>query len=105
MRLENVGYGFLTMNEAARTASLAHQGNGVDLGGIGKGAACDAAVEVYRASDVDAAIVAVGAASGFTGASRTIRTGWLRCVIPMENKTIRWAYWRCRMGLFHLRQL
>ena len=77
--LNDVGYGFLTMNEAAQTASLAHQGNGVDLGGIGKGAACDAAVEVYRASDVDAAIVAVGGSIGLYG-SKPDDSDWLVAV-------------------------
>lgn len=39
----------------------------LDLGAIGKGAACDAALECYRQSDVKAAVVAVGGSVGLYG--------------------------------------
>lgn len=46
---------------------LAEQGMAIDLGAIGKGAACDAALECYRQSDVKAAVIAVGGSVGLYG--------------------------------------
>ncbi len=48
-------------------ARLARPGMAVDLGGIGKGAACDAAVESYQTSGVKRAVAAVGGSIGLYG--------------------------------------
>ncbi len=42
------------------TAFLEQSGQGVDLGGIAKGAACDAVREVYRRQEVQAALLDIG---------------------------------------------
>lgn len=42
-------------------------GAGIDLGSLGKGAACDAAVELYREMDCTAAVVSVGGSIGLHG--------------------------------------
>ncbi len=48
-------------------ARLARPGMAIDLGAIGKGAACDRAVDVYRQNDVTGAVVAVGGSIGLYG--------------------------------------
>lgn len=48
-------------------ASLAVPGMAVDLGAMGKGAACGAAVEEYRQAGVKAAVVTVGGSVGLFG--------------------------------------
>lgn len=48
-------------------ASLAEPGMTLDLGAIGKGAACDAAIEVYRQEGASAAVIAVGGSVGLYG--------------------------------------
>lgn len=65
--LENVGYENLRLDETDCSASLKYFGTAVDLGAVGKGAACDAAIEVYAESDVTAAVVAVGGSIGVYG--------------------------------------
>ena len=62
-----VGYEFLRINTEDNTASLRNHGNGVDLGGIGKGAACDAALKVYKESGISGGIIAVGGSVGVYG--------------------------------------
>lgn len=47
--------------------SLELSGAGLDLGGIGKGAACNEALRVYAESGVSAAVVAVGGSVGVFG--------------------------------------
>ena len=47
--------------------TLTPSGGGIDLGSVGKGAACDAAVAVYAARNCSAAIVAVGGSIGLYG--------------------------------------
>ena len=49
------------------TAALRQYDTALDLGAVGKGAACDAAVEVYRDTRVTRAIVAVGGSIGLYG--------------------------------------
>lgn len=49
------------------TAALRLHDTALDLGAVGKGAACDAAVEAYAESGVDRAIVAVGGSVGVYG--------------------------------------
>ena len=49
------------------TAALKTSSTALDLGAVGKGAACDAAVAVYQESGVDRAVVAVGGSIGLWG--------------------------------------
>lgn len=49
------------------TVALQKKGMGLDLGGLGKGAACDAAVASYRESGVHRGVVAVGGSVGVYG--------------------------------------
>ena len=65
--LPYVGYENLRLNEAEQTASLKYHLNALDLGGAGKGAACDAAVRAYEESGAAAAVVAVGGSIGLYG--------------------------------------
>jgi len=52
---------------ADSAASLSKAGAGLDLGGIGKGAACDEALRVYEKSGVSGAVIAVGGSVGVFG--------------------------------------
>ena len=65
--LPNVGYEFLRLDTEENTASLKNLDNAVDLGGVGKGAACDAAIEAYAETGAEAAIVSVGGSVGVWG--------------------------------------
>lgn len=49
------------------TAALRKSGYALDLGAVGKGAACDAAREAYAAAGVERAVVAVGGSVGVYG--------------------------------------
>lgn len=49
-------------------ASLKSSGAGLDLGGVGKGAACDEALRVYGESGISGAVIAVGGSIGVFGA-------------------------------------
>lgn len=80
-----VGYEFLRINTEDNTASLRNHGNGVDLGGIGKGAACDAALEVYRNSNISGGIIAVGGSVGIYG-NKPDGTDWRVSVRDPEGK-------------------
>ena len=64
--LPNVNYGFLSLLENG-TAALQKKGTALDLGAIGKGAACDVAYETYKNSDISRAIIAVGGSVGVYG--------------------------------------
>ena len=48
-------------------AALADGGMALDLGAVGKGAACDAAVREYQEAGADAAVIAVGGSVGLYG--------------------------------------
>ena len=49
------------------TAALQSHSAALDLGSVGKGAACDAAVAAYKEAGVDRAVVAVGGSVGVWG--------------------------------------
>lgn len=49
------------------TARLAEEGMSIDLGAVGKGAACDTALSCYREAGAAAAVVAVGGSVGLYG--------------------------------------
>lgn len=57
-----------TLSLSGDAASLSLPGSGLDLGGIGKGAACDQALGVYRSRGVPGAVIAVGGSVGVWGA-------------------------------------
>lgn len=65
--LQYVGYSALQVDSKGNTAFLSEKNSAVDLGAIGKGAACDAAVSVYRQSNLTGGIVAVGGSVGVYG--------------------------------------
>lgn len=62
-----VDYHSLSVNSAAGTAFLEQESAAVDLGGIGKGAACDVALQIYQEKGVQGAVVAVGGSVGVYG--------------------------------------
>ncbi len=64
--LPQVDYSTLSLF-GGRHGGAAEQRTAVDLGAVGKGAACDAAVEIYRQNGVDRAIIAVGGSVGLFG--------------------------------------
>ena len=57
------------------TAALNSAVNAVELGAVGKGAACDTAAAVYKNSDVSAAIISVGGSVGLYG-SKLFGSPW-----------------------------
>lgn len=61
-----VDYRALALTEAGE-ASLSRPGMQVDLGAVGKGAACDKALACYQRDGVRAAVVAVGGSVGLWG--------------------------------------
>ena len=65
--LPYVDYTGLRLNVNERSASLKNLNTAVDLGAVGKGAACDAAVKAYEEAGVQAAIVSVGGSVGTYG--------------------------------------
>lgn len=65
--LKLVNYGKLNVDASAKSAGLAISGMGIDLGGIGKGAACDVAVKAYKSAGADCGIVAAGGSIGTYG--------------------------------------
>lgn len=83
--LPYVGYKFLRINTEENTASLRNHGNGVDLGGIGKGAACDTALKIYQESGIDGGIIAVGGSVAVYG-SKPDGTAWRISVRDPEGK-------------------
>ena len=69
-----VGYQNLRVDEQASEASLKIHGAAIDLGGIGKGAACDAAVQMYQERQVSLAnkrVSIVGKDLSIDGAGNT----------------------------------
>ena len=67
--LPYVNSSLLRIDETEQTASLKNLGMAVDLGSVGKGAACDAAVRAYEEAGAKAAIIAVGGSSKGLGAA------------------------------------
>lgn len=65
--LPYVNYSLLRIDETEQAASLKNLGMAVDLGSVGKGAACDAAVRAYEEAGAKAAIIAVGGSVGVYG--------------------------------------
>lgn len=63
---EKVDYTKFTLKEDG-TAALRYSGTALELGAVGKGAACDAAVQCYAEAGVKRAVVAVGGSIGVYG--------------------------------------
>lgn len=64
--LPSVNYENVSLLEDG-TAALQTHGTAIDLGSVGKGAACDTAVNAYKEAGVDRAVVAVGGSVGVWG--------------------------------------
>ena len=62
-----VGYENVSISQGGRRAHLDLEECAVDLGAAGKGAACDAAIEAYKAYSVTHAVIAVGGSVGLYG--------------------------------------
>nr|WP_319487824.1 FAD:protein FMN transferase [uncultured Caproiciproducens sp.] len=73
--LKYVNYNDLRVNTKDSTASLKQHYMAVDLGAIGKGAACDEAVASYRQSGADCGIVSVGGSVGVFG-TKSDKSAW-----------------------------
>ncbi len=65
--LQYVGYTNLRADPETGKAYLAKEHAAVDLGAIGKGAACDAAINAYKESEITHGIIAVGGSVGIYG--------------------------------------
>jgi len=81
---ELVGYKMLTLDAKARTVSLAKAGMRLDLGGIGKGYAADAALKVLKSQGIASALVA---ASGDITVSEAPpdKSGWIVDIAPLQK--------------------
>ncbi|MCI9274300.1 MAG: FAD:protein FMN transferase [Clostridiales bacterium] len=80
-----VDYQILRIDMEQKEASLKNSLYALDLGGAGKGAACDAAVQSYGQSGVSCAIVAVGGSVGVYG-QKPDRTDWRVAIRnPFQN--------------------
>jgi len=73
--LKYVNFNDLRVNTEDSTASLKLHYMAVDLGAIGKGAACDEAVAAYRQAGADCGVVAVGGSVGVFGA-KADKSAW-----------------------------
>ncbi|MDD5953281.1 MAG: FAD:protein FMN transferase [Oscillospiraceae bacterium] len=65
--LQYVDYTQLQLDKQNASAFLKKKHFAVDLGAIGKGAACDAAIDAYRKTDISCGIVASGGSVGVYG--------------------------------------
>ena len=63
----NIDYNNLTVDEEGKTAYLKNQLCALDLGGVGKGLACERAIKAYESNNVDSAIISVGGSIGVMG--------------------------------------
>ena len=75
---------FLTLDPAAKTVTLAKAGMKLDLGGIAKGYASEAAVRVLKAEGVARALVA-GAGDVVAGDPPPGREGWTVGIAPLDD--------------------
>lgn len=65
--LASIDSGKLVLDEEKQTAVMTLEGGAIDLGGIGKGAACDEALKIYQEKNIPGAIIAVGGSVGVHG--------------------------------------
>lgn len=73
--IKYVDYRNLRVDTAESSASLKYHYMAVDLGAVGKGAACDEAIAAYKAAGADAAIIAVGGSVGVYG-TKPDKSAW-----------------------------
>lgn len=78
-----VGYQAVELNEADQTVLLTKPNMWIDLGGIAKGYAIDAALQVLAEHGIDSALVDAGGDIGL-GAPPPGRDGWVIGVAPLE---------------------
>jgi thiamine biosynthesis lipoprotein len=79
-----VGFDLVELDPAARTVRLRKPGMKLDLGGIAKGYASDAAVAVLKRQGVDRALVA-GAGDIVVSGPPLGRDGWTIAVAPLDH--------------------
>jgi len=87
--IKYVDYHNLRVNATDSSASLKLHYMAVDLGGIGKGAACDEAMAAYKQAGADCGIVAVGGSVGVFG-TKADRSAWhiaVRDPVSSEEKS------------------
>lgn len=84
--LPYVDYANLRLDAAEGTASLKNTRDALDLGAVGKGAACDAAVAAYEKSGADYGVVAVGGSIGVYGTKKD-KSAW-KIAVRDPMKTI-----------------
>jgi FAD:protein FMN transferase len=77
------GYRFLRLDAAARTVELTRPGLRLDVGGIAKGYAVDAALATLRARGLSASLVALGGDIG-VGDAPPGKPGWRIDIEPLE---------------------
>lgn len=82
------GWRKLKLDEAARTVTLQQKGMRLDLGGIGKGHACDQALRALRSRRVARALVEMGGDMAL-GEAPPGTSGW-RVEIDQADETHRW---------------
>ena len=90
--LPYVNHSLLRIDETEQTASLKNLGMAVDLGSVGKGAACDAAVRAYEEAGAKAAIIAVGGSSKGLGAAGIDAAAW---AYTAKKAPASRGAWRC----------
>jgi FAD:protein FMN transferase len=78
------GYRLMDLDAGARTLRLARQGMGLDVGGIGKGYAADAALVTLRAHDTPRAMVAAGG-DVRAGKAPPGERGWRVALAPLGS--------------------
>lgn len=82
--LELVGYDKVKLDEKARTVQLLKPGMQLDLGGIAKGYAADAALAVLKKQGIDRALVAAGGDIAVS-APPPGTEGWTVGIAPLED--------------------
>lgn len=83
--MKAVGYQKVKLDKTARSVTLTHPGMRLDLGGIGKGYAGDAALEVFKKHNLPHAMIAV-AGDVVLGDAPPGQAGWRVGIAPLENE-------------------
>jgi len=79
-----VGYKYVRLDKKDRTVQLAKKGMQLDLGGIAKGYAADAALRVLKQHGISSALVAAGGDIAVSDAPPG-KKGWKVGIAPLEN--------------------
>jgi FAD:protein FMN transferase len=83
--IQYVNYNNLRIDQASSTASLKFHYMAVDLGAVGKGAACDEAIAAYKSAGADCGIIAVGGSVGVYG-TKSDKSPWHIAVRDPDSK-------------------